>query len=129
MKLGTVTQQPSERLSYTIDYKDFLTDGDNVSTATPSVSPSGLVIDEVSVLDPRVRFYVSSGTAGVKYKMQMDVTTADGRILQDEIIFKIKEVYWTWINLRFIAFFFYLVLFSTFYLVKTKARIAEGLFP
>ena len=92
MKLGTVTQQPSERLSYTIDYKDFLTDGDNVSTATPSVSPSGLVIDEVSVIDPRVRFYVSSGTAGVKYKMQMDVTTADGRILQGEIIFKIKEI-------------------------------------
>ena len=92
MKLGTVTQQPAERLSYTIDYSDFLTDGDNVQAATVSaIDPVGLTVDTVAVFDPRVRFWVSGGVAGVRYKVTIDVDTADGRELQDEIIFKIKE--------------------------------------
>lgn len=92
MKLGTVTQQPSERLSYTVDYKDFLTDGDNVSSVTSAITPTGLVIDEVTVADPLIKFFISSGSAGTKYKLELNVTTADGRVLQDEIIFKIKEI-------------------------------------
>ncbi len=92
MKLGTVTQQPSERLSYTVDYKDFLTDGDNVSSVTSAITPTGLVIDEVTVADPLIKFFISSGSAGIKYKLELNVTTADGRVLQDEIIFKIKEI-------------------------------------
>lgn len=92
MKLGTVTQQPAERLSYTIDYSQFLTDGDNVQTATAAVSPVGLTVDTVSVLDPRVRFFVEGGTTGVRYKVTINVETADGRQLQDELIFKIKEI-------------------------------------
>lgn len=92
MKLGTVTQQPAERLSYTIDYSEFLTDGDNVQTATAVVSPAGLTVDTVSVLDPRVRFFVEGGTTGERYKVTVNVETADGRQLQDELIFKIKEI-------------------------------------
>jgi len=92
MKLGTVTQQPAERLSYTIDYSQFLTDGDNVQTATAAVSPVGLTVNAVSVLDPRVRFFVEGGTTGVRYKVTINVETADGRQLQDELIFKIKEI-------------------------------------
>tara|TARA_R110002167_G_scaffold350316_2_gene562524 strand:- start:250 stop:531 length:282 start_codon:yes stop_codon:yes gene_type:complete len=93
MKLGTVTQQPSERLSYTVDYKDFLTGGDNIlPTVTSAITPTGLVIDEVTVVDPLIKFFISSGSAGIKYKLELNVTTADGRILQDEIIFKIKEI-------------------------------------
>jgi len=92
MKLGTVTQQPAERLSYTIDYSQFLTDGDNVQTATAAVSPVGLTVNAVSVLDPRVRFFVEGGTTGERYKVTINVETADGRQLQDELIFKIKEI-------------------------------------
>ena len=89
MKLGTVVQQPSERLSYTIDYGEFLTDGDNVQTATASAAPAGLTVNNVGVYDPRVKFWVEGGTAGEKYKVTVNVETADGRLLQDEIIFKI----------------------------------------
>lgn len=91
-KLGTAVQQPTERLSYTIDYSEYLTDGDNVDTATAVVTPAGLTVDSVSVFAPRVKFWVSGGTAGVKYKVELTVNTADGRIIQDEVIFKIKEI-------------------------------------
>ena len=92
MKLGTVTQQPAERLSYTIDYGEFLTDGDNVQTAAAAADDPELIVNTVTVVDPRVRFWVTGGINGKQYKVTVDVTTADGRILQDEVIFKIKEV-------------------------------------
>lgn len=67
-KLGTVTQQPYERLSYTIDYSEFLTDGDNVQSATATVFPAGLSVDNVGVFDPRVKFWATGGVAGVNTK-------------------------------------------------------------
>ena len=92
MKLGTVSQQPTEKQSYTIDYSDALTDGDNVETALASVSPAGLVVDNVSPIDPKVRFWVTGGAPGVAYKVTVTTNTADGRTFQDELTFKIKEV-------------------------------------
>ena len=91
MKLGTVVQQPTERLSYTIDYGDYLTDGDNIQTSVASVEPAGITVDNVLVIDPRVRFWVTGGIAGQKYKVTLTSNTADGRVLQDEVVFKIKE--------------------------------------
>lgn len=92
MKLGTVTQQPSERLSYTIDYSEALTDGDNVQSAIATVEPTGLTVDNVSAYDPRVKFWVTGGTSGATYKVTVKTTTADGRLLEDEVTFKIKEI-------------------------------------
>lgn len=92
MKLGTATKQPIERFSYTIDYSDALTAGDNIETAVATVTPAGLTIDNVGVNDPVVRFWASGGENGVVYKVTITTTTADGRIFQDEIAFKIKEV-------------------------------------
>ena len=92
MKLGTVIQQPTERQSYTIDYSEALTDGDNVESAYAVAEPQGLVVEDVFPIDPRVRFWVSGGQAGVAYKVTVTTHTADGRIFQDELTFKIKEI-------------------------------------
>ncbi len=92
MKLATVNKQPAERFSYTVFYGDALTEGDNLETVTAEVSPSGLVVDNVGVYDPRVKIWVSGGTHGVAYKVTLTVNTADGRVFQDELIFKIKEL-------------------------------------
>lgn len=92
MKLGTVTQQPIERFSYTINYAPSLTDGDNVQSATATVSPAGLTVDNVAVYDPRVKFWVTGGVSGTTYKVTITMNSADGRVFQDEVTFKIKEV-------------------------------------
>lgn len=92
MKLGQATKQPAERFSYTIDYSQALTDGDNVETVTAVVVPTGLTISDVGAYDPRVKFWAAGGTDGVIYKVTFTVGTADGRIFQDEITFKIKEI-------------------------------------
>ncbi len=92
MRLGTVRQQPNERLSYTITYEKVLPEGDNVSAVSASVSPEGLIVDDVTNADPRVRFWVSGGTSGVRYKVTISTDTADGRHFEDEVLFLIREL-------------------------------------
>lgn len=92
MKLGSASKQPTEKFSYTIDYTDALTLGDNVQTATATVSPTGLTIDNIGCYDPRVKFWCSGGTDGISYKVTVTVNTADGRVFQDEVTIKIKEL-------------------------------------
>lgn len=92
MKLGTVTKQPAERFSYTIDYSEALTQDDNITTVSASVAPVGLLVDNVGAYDPVVRFWAAGGESGVTYKVTVTVTTDDGRVFQDEVTFKIKEV-------------------------------------
>lgn len=91
MKLGKVFKQPIERFSYTINYGEALTDGDNVTTVVASVEPAGLIVDNVAPLDPRAKFWVEGGTDGVDYVVTLTVGTVDGRIFQDEITFRIRE--------------------------------------
>lgn len=93
MRLGVVQQQPAERLSYTISYKDALTTADNVESAIAEVDPEGsLVVDALVVNDPEVRIWVSGGVHNARYKVSVTTTTADGRIFQDELVFAIREI-------------------------------------
>lgn len=94
MKLGSVNQQPSERLSYTVNYSQALSEGDGINASDVSVeaSPGGLVVDRVRVVDTRVKFWVSGGAAGTAYKVTLTVGTDEGCRFEDEVFFKIKEV-------------------------------------
>lgn len=91
MKLGTYTKQPTERESYTINYAEDLTAGDNVRVAAASVTPPGLEVTNVAVTGPRVRFWVEGGAVGVAYKVTVTTETEDNRVLVDEVIIKIKD--------------------------------------
>lgn len=96
-KLGKYTKQSGEIETYTIDYADDLTDGDGLlSPATASVSPAGLTIDYVNVIengtDHRVRVKVSGGTNDTEYKVTVVANTEDGRRLEDEFYVKIKDI-------------------------------------
>lgn len=44
-----------------------------------------------SQADKRMRVFVSGGVAGQSYKAEVTISTAEGRILQDEFIVKIKD--------------------------------------
>jgi hypothetical protein len=51
---------------------------------------TGVLINSTG--DQRVRTFVSGGTAGISYKAQVTVVTAEGRTMQDEFLVRIKEV-------------------------------------
>ncbi len=92
MKLGTFSQQVRERFSYTITYEDDLTAGDNVKETTVLVEPVGLIVDDVGVFNPRVRFWTTGGVSGVTYTVTFLTTTEDGATFEDEVVFKIKDI-------------------------------------
>jgi len=92
MNLGNFSKQPVEVKDFDIDYSEWLTAGDNVQSADIVVSPTGLVVDSVFINDPRIKVWLSSGADGTQYKLTVTMTTADGRIKQDEFKIRVKDV-------------------------------------
>jgi len=92
MRLGTFPKQPIDVLDYDIDYVAWLTVGDNVQSAVILVEPTGLVVDATFINDPRIKIWLSGGANLVTYKVTVTMTTADGRIKQDEFRVKVKDV-------------------------------------
>ena len=96
MLLGTLTKQPGEVLDYDIDYSEWLTDDDNVASATTAVTPSAdeddLAIELININDPRVKLWISGGISGTTYKCTVTMETQDGRIKEDEFRMRVKEI-------------------------------------
>lgn len=92
MNLGNFNKQPVEVKDYDIDYSEWLTDGDSVQSATVVVAPTGLVVDSVFINDPRVKVWLSGGTSGTQYKLTVTMTTADGRVKEDEFKVRVKDI-------------------------------------
>ena len=92
MIIGTIIQQPSDNMDYSIDVTKLVgTAGDTLSTVTASSSPSGLSVIPVKVDNNTAKVWVSSGVAETQYKIEVVLTTTNGRIKQDELIVQIKE--------------------------------------
>ena len=91
MNLGTFQKQPAELIDYDVDYSEWLTTGDNVQSADVSASPSGLVIESTFINDLRIKIWISGGTDKVNYKITVTMTTAEGRIKQDEFKINVKD--------------------------------------
>lgn len=94
MKLGSLEQQPTERMSWSINYGEALNAGDSVVSATATCEPEGLIVENVEPFDEgtRVRFWVRGGVGRTNYKITLRVQTADGERLEDEVTAKIVEV-------------------------------------
>lgn len=94
MKLGAMPKQPGERLSFSIQYRDSLDEGDEIQQIDSCVvEPAGeMTATPVLVSETRARVWVEGGVDGASYKVTTTVTTAGGERLQDEVTIKVKEV-------------------------------------
>jgi len=93
MRLGTVTQQPNERKSYSFVYNDALDYGDEIeSVISCETVPGDMDVPPILATNQRVRIFCSGGTDGSIYKLTVRVQTSGGEILEDELIIRIKEV-------------------------------------
>lgn len=90
--LNTYIKQPAENLDYDIDYSDFLSTGDSIAYGSASVSPVGLTLQTPMVVGKTLKLWVSGGTDKITYKVTINMTTTQGRIKQDEIVFKVKDI-------------------------------------
>lgn len=91
--IGSYVQQPADRLDYDIDCTDLIGSDDSVSSVAIAVTPAtGLTVNGiVNPSDDGVKAWVGPGAAGT-YKLEVTVTTALGRIKQDELKIRVKEV-------------------------------------
>lgn len=91
MNLGTFTKQPVEVKDYDLDYSEWLVAADTVEAAEVTVEPAGLTVGSVFTQDKKIKVWLSAGTNGTVYKLTVTMTTADGRVKQDEFKVKVKD--------------------------------------
>ena len=92
MMLGSVSQQPGERLAYSISYRDTLPATDALDNAIAFANKIELTVEGTAIDGPRVRFWVSGGLHRERYTVTVRTTTTEGRVFEDEIIFAIREI-------------------------------------
>ncbi len=90
--IGTINQQPDDVLDYDIDVTALVEGGDGIASVASAITPAtGLTVDPIETDDATVKLWIGPGTAGT-YKVEVTVTTNNGRVKEDEIRVKIKDV-------------------------------------
>jgi hypothetical protein len=91
--LGTFTKQPGERLDFDVDFSEWLSTTDTI-TSVVSVCDTGLTAETPlkDVTNKIVKQWITGGTTGTTYKVQITATTTEGRIKEAEFKVKVKEV-------------------------------------
>ena len=86
--LGAKRKQPGDNLDYDIDFTDWLVDGDSLVTASAVADDNSITIGTVQVIPPLVKVWLSGGEAGMSYKINVTVSTAEGRV--KEVAFNLR---------------------------------------
>jgi len=90
--LGIKQKRPADVLDFDVDYEDWLTDDDTITTVTTSVSPSGeLAVDSVQVSNPEVKVWVSGGENGSTYDIEVTAATTGGRVKVECFKIRVKD--------------------------------------
>lgn len=87
-------KDPDEVIDYTVDWTadDWLASGEEISTSTWSVSPTGsLTIDSESETTTTATAFVSAGTVGKVYRLTNEIVTDQGRTGQRSVIVRVEE--------------------------------------
>lgn len=96
MILGKYIQQPAEVLDYDFDFSDWLPTQDKIASAAASVTsgPDTALVLGATLVDSTgkiVKQWVSGGTNGATYEVQVTATTLGGRVKEAEFQIRIKE--------------------------------------
>jgi hypothetical protein len=87
MILGTLNSAPSNRIQYTIDYREWLERGETIVSVVFSIDVGPATIDTVSY-NPAMtetRFFLNGGTAGATYNIYAFATTSFSQQRTDQI--------------------------------------------
>lgn len=91
-------KQPTERKDYDILMERFLKPSDDeivrvvARVRSKADDPNPLEVDTPQYTKDRVKLWISGGTTGHTYVVEVDVHTALGRMDQSELTFKVKEI-------------------------------------
>lgn len=91
--LQTFIQDPDAKLDYSLDWSEWLTDGDSVQTSSWEVSPEGPTLSDNSVNDAGTitTIWFAGGTVNSRYVLTNHIVTVDGREDDRSITVKLTE--------------------------------------
>lgn len=91
--LGTFSKQPAEVLDYDISFDQFLPITDTI-TGVVTTADTGVTVASSTIISAGrgVKVWVSGGTSGTTYKVQVRITSGDGRVKEAEFKVKVLEV-------------------------------------
>lgn len=90
--LATFIKRTGDQLDYDLGFDKFLIDGDAIISATASVLPGDdLEIMAVMHTDSDVKVWVNEGAEKVNYVILVTITTALGRIKEEEFTIRIRN--------------------------------------
>lgn len=81
MTLGITIKRPDDVRDYDVNFSRWLPDGDTVQSATADAG-EGLNVDSVQITDTTVKVWLSGGTSGQSYNVDVGVETTGGRAKQ-----------------------------------------------
>tara|TARA_R100000734_G_C3282509_1_gene75830 strand:+ start:365 stop:676 length:312 start_codon:yes stop_codon:yes gene_type:complete len=87
-----IRKDPESVLDYTINWSDFLTTGDTISSATYTVD-TGLTKDSNSNTTTTTTVTLSGGTAGTVYTVKCVIATAASRTVARRFRVKCEELH------------------------------------
>lgn len=91
--LGVFVKQPHEVLDYDFDYSEWLPTADTI-ISTAVTADAGITLGS-TIIEPSekkvVKQWVSGGSDGVTYKVQITATTAGGRVKEIEFKIRVRE--------------------------------------
>lgn len=90
--LGTKQKRPADVLDFDVDYEDWLTDDDEITTVTTHVTPSGqLAVQSVQVDNPVVKVWLTGGVIGSTYDIEVTASTSAGRVKVECFKVRVKD--------------------------------------
>lgn len=94
-QLARYIKDPDERKRYSIDYSEWLDDGERLLTVSAAVAPSDatpILVQDVQI-DPSetlVQYYLEGGAPDVDYTILFTVTTSGNQTKEDVIICAVR---------------------------------------
>lgn len=90
--VGSATQQPSDIHDYDVDFSTWFPPGDNIISATVSVSPAMPQPPSTAINGLTVKVWVyDEGISGLTYTLTLLAITSDGRQKEVELQIKVRE--------------------------------------
>lgn len=86
---NVLVKQPTEKRNYSMDFSELMVDAETIEASSPAptvayVANTGvedLTITDIDIDGQTVTFWIEGGTHGVRYRMEVTLTTSAGQIL------------------------------------------------
>lgn len=94
MRLARFQKTSVERIKYTIDYTEWLDQGELLAGVSFLPDDPALVVDGSLLNDDKtqVSYFVSGGASGLSYTLHTQAQTSAGQLKEDYVLYFIKDI-------------------------------------